>query len=127
MDLEDLDLANGPYPLAPHDANVGAVYCGACGISVFHLGGDLLEAPTRVISDMALAWLLGIEDCVGGVGTCGWLQSRWRYETSPPRVSHNILKVTDADSLRIVRRKPVTFITRIGAETKSFSCRSRIF
>jgi amino-acid N-acetyltransferase len=107
MDLEDLDLANSPYPLAAMmqtSAQYIAAHAGE--ISVFHLSGDLLEQEStdEIISDMALAWLLGMKIVL--VVGC-------RYDTDScdldmgehPHECHNILKVTDADSLRGVEEE----------------------
>lgn len=109
MDLEDLDLANSPYPLAAMmqtSAQYIAAHAGK--ISVFHISGDLLEQEStdQIISDMALAWLLGMKIVL--VVGC-------RYDTDScdldgdmgehPHECHNILKVTDAESLRGVEEE----------------------
>jgi amino-acid N-acetyltransferase len=107
MDLEDLDLANSPYPLAAMmqtSAQYIAAHAGE--ISVFHLSGDLLEQEStdEIISDMALAWLLGMKIVL--VVGC-------RYDTDGcdldmgdhPHECHNILKVTDAVTLRSVEEE----------------------
>jgi amino-acid N-acetyltransferase len=110
MDLEDLDLANSPYPLAAMmQTSAQYIHAHAGQISVFHLSGDLLETESTdaIISDMALAWLLGMK-IVMVVGC--------RYDTDSdscdiekmgehPHECHNILKVTDAESLRGVEEE----------------------
>jgi amino-acid N-acetyltransferase len=104
---DDLDLTNSPYPLAAMmqtSARYIAAHAGQ--VVVFHLSGDLMEQEStdKIIADMALAWLLGMKlvlvvGCRYDMGTCDLEKMDSTHEC------HNLLKVTDADTLRRVEEE----------------------
>jgi acetylglutamate kinase len=106
VDLDDLDLTNSPFPMAAMmqtSAQYIAAHAGE--IAVFHISGDLLEQESadNIISDLALAWLLGMKlvlvvGCRQDLATCNI--ENGGADAEHPHECHNMLRVTDADTLR---------------------------
>lgn len=122
VDSDDLDLYNSPYPLAAMMQTSARYIASHAGqVAVFHLSGDLLEREStdNIISDMALAWLLGMK-LVLVVGCRYDMQTCDIDQLDLPHECHNVLKVTDADTLRRVEEEAGYLRTEVERKLNRF-------